>query len=235
MRTTIVIPTYNERGNIEILISRIAALHMPTASIIVVDDASPDGTGAVVSALQGTYPFVSLIERSGKKGLGSAYVEGFTRALAQGADIIIEMDADLSHAPEDIPRLLSAIEEGADVAIGSRRVPGGQIVGWHWRRHVASACATWLSRALLGFGTRDITSGFRAFRRSTLLAMHFADVRSDGYAFQEEMLVRCERGKFIISEIPVVFTDRARGQSKLGLRDVVSFFVTLMRLWIRRH
>ncbi len=235
MRITVVVPTYNERENIEMLISRIAALHIPEISIIVVDDASPDGTGAAVSALHGTYPFVSLIERNGKKGLGSAYVEGFTRALAQGADIIIEMDADLSHAPEDIPRLLSAIEEGADVAIGSRRVPGGQIVGWHWRRHLASICATWLSRALLGFSTRDITSGFRAFRRSTLIAMHFADVRSDGYAFQEEMLLRCERGKFIITEIPVVFTDRVRGESKLGVREVISFFITLMRLWIHRH
>src|SRR3990172_5131042 len=125
MSVIIVIPTYNERENIEALISRIAAFHMPTASIIVVDDASPDGTGSAVTALHGTYPFVSLIERSGKKGLGSAYVEGFTRALAQGADIIIEMDADLSHAPEDIPRLLGAIEEGADVAIGSRRGAGG--------------------------------------------------------------------------------------------------------------
>ncbi|MFA4872557.1 MAG: polyprenol monophosphomannose synthase [Patescibacteria group bacterium] len=235
MSITIVIPTYNERENIEILISRIAALHIPEANIIVVDDASPDGTGAVVTSLHETYPFVSLIARNGKRGLGSAYVEGFTRALAQGADIIIEMDADLSHAPEDIPRLLSAIDEGADVAIGSRRVPGGQIVGWHWRRHLASTCATWLSRALLGFSTRDITSGFRAFRRSALIAIHFADVRSDGYAFQEEMLLRCERGKFIITEIPVVFTDRVRGESKLGVREVISFFITLMRLWIHRH
>lgn len=232
MSVTIVIPTYNERGNIEILISRIAALHIPDVGIIAVDDASPDGTGKLVEALLGDFPQVTLIRRPAKLGLGSAYVEGFTRALTQGADVIVEMDADLSHSPEDIPRLLNAIEEGADVAIGSRRVPGGKIVGWHWRRHLASTCATWISRALLGFSTRDITSGFRAFRRSTLIAIHFADVRSDGYAFQEEMLLRCERGKFIITEVPVVFMDRVRGESKLGFRDVVSFFVTLLRLWI---
>ncbi|MEW6610746.1 MAG: polyprenol monophosphomannose synthase [Patescibacteria group bacterium] len=232
--TTIVIPTYNERENIVPLIHALFALGISDLSVLVVDDASPDGTGEAVEALRAELPHLELLRRACKQGLGSAYVEGFARVLEKGAGVVVEMDADFSHAPEDVPRLLQAIVDGADVVIGSRRVPRGRIVGWHWRRHVASRGAMWIARMLLRLKTRDVTSGFRAYRRSCLTAIHFADVRSDGYAFQEEMLLRCERGKFIITEVPVTFIDRVHGTSKLGMQEIVNFFITLLRLWIHR-
>jgi dolichol-phosphate mannosyltransferase len=234
MRTTVVIPTYNERENIERLIRALMALHIADFHILVVDDASPDGTAEEVELLGREFPGVSVLKRPGKMGLGSAYVEGFTRALAEGADVVVQMDADLSHDPADVVRLCAALAEGADIAIGSRRIAGGAIVGWNWKRHVASKGAQWVARFLLGLTTRDITSGFRAFRRSVLAAIHFADVRSNGYAFQEEMLLRSERGRFVIREVPVAFVDRQHGVSKLGMKDILEFFVIMGRLWKKK-
>lgn len=229
----IVIPTYNERENIVMLIRALQSLLLPDIHILVVDDASPDGTADAVETLRKEFPGVSVLRRSGKMGLGSAYVEGFQRALSEGADVVVQMDADLSHDPRDVPRLFEVIEGGADVAIGSRRITGGRIVGWNWKRHIASRGAMWMARIMLRLRTRDITSGFRAFRRSCLIALHFEDVRSNGYAFQEEMLLRCEQGQFIIREIPVTFVDRQVGMSKLGVREIAEFFLIMLRLWGR--
>jgi len=231
---TIVIPTYNERENIVPLVRALYGLGIPDLYVLVVDDASPDGTADAVDALRGEFPGVEVLRRPGKMGLGSAYVEGFTRALEAGADVVIQMDADFSHDPADVARLIAALEARADVAVGSRRVAGGSIVGWHWQRHLASKGAQTLARMLLRLKTRDITSGFRAFRHSCLAAIHFSDVRSNGYAFQEEMLLRCERGHFLIMEVPVRFVDRACGNSKLGIKDVVEFFTIMAKLWWKK-
>ncbi len=234
MKVIVVIPTYNERDNIEELVARLVRVGVPDLGILFVDDASPDGTATAVRGLIARFPFLHIIERTGKHGLGSAYVEGFRNALKEGAEIVCEMDADLSHAPEDLPRLIAAITEGADVAIGSRRILGGKIVGWNWRRHFASRGAVWFSRMLLQLHTKDATSGFRAYRAHVLRNINFESVHSDGYAFQEEMLMRCERAGFIIREIPTTFVDRTRGSSKLGYHEIVDFFRSIFRLWMHR-
>jgi len=234
MRVTVVVPTYNEKENVSELVARIAALAFADLDIVIVDDRSPDGTAVAVRQLMARFPFLHIIERSGKLGLGSAYVEGFKYALKEGADIVCEMDADLSHAPEDLPRLIAAVTGGADVAIGSRRILGGKIVGWNWRRHFASKGAVWFSRMLLQLRTKDATSGFRAYRTHVLRSIGFESVHSDGYAFQEEMLMRCERKGFIIKEIPTTFIDRTRGSSKLGYREIAAFFRSIFRLWMHQ-
>lgn len=232
MNIVIVIPTYNERDNIEKIIPAICA-HCPalaphTLGIIVVDDNSPDDTGRIVRDLQERYP-VYLIARNKKMGIGSAYIAGFKKALAVGADSIFQMDADFSHDPADIPRLFSALAH-ADVAIGSRRVPGGKIIGWGPRRRFTSWAATLFSRMLLHLKTRDVTAGFRAFHRRVLDTIDLSGIRSSGYAFQEELLYRVERAGWRIAEVPVVFTDRKKGKSKLGGQEIVDFFVSVLSL-----
>ncbi len=228
MKTTIVIPTYNEKENIELLLTAIFNLTIPELSIIIIDDNSPDGTATCVKRIQVNHP-ISLIERKEKLGLGSAYIIGFKQALTDGADIIIEMDADFSHDPKDLPRLIQAIEN-SDIGIGSRKIAGGQIIGWNMRRHIMSNGAMTISRLFLGLKTHDITAGFRVYRRYVLEQISLDKIKNNGYAFQEEILWRVEKHGFRVLEIPVTFADREHGKSKLSKKDILEFFLFIFRV-----
>ncbi|KKW41983.1 MAG: Glycosyl transferase, family 2 [Candidatus Magasanikbacteria bacterium GW2011_GWA2_56_11] len=233
MKPIIVIPTYNERDNIATLVSQIFALRIPELEIVVVDDNSPDKTAEVVEGMRADYP-VHLVKRLRKLGLGSAYIAGFKKALALGADYIFEMDADFSHDPADLPRLLSAAADH-DLAIGSRKILGGKIVGWSLWRRLSSAGAMFFSRLLLGLRVRDVTAGFRCFRSQALKSIALDTVKSNGYAFQEELLYRAEQAGFSIIEVPVVFNDRRRGRSKLSKKDIWEFFTVMYKLKFSRR
>lgn len=228
-RTVIVIPTYNEAKNIRPLLERIFELNIQNLEVIVVDDNSPDGTASIVEDIGKTRP-ARLIKREKKSGLGSAYIAGFREVLRDGADYILQMDADGSHDPADIPRLLKAAE-AADLVIGSRRVTGGKIVGWSRWRHFESASAMRFARWLLSLKTKDVTSGFRCFSRRVLERIPLGQIAASGYAFQEEMLFQTERSGFLVMEVPVTFMDRLEGQSKLSGKDIWEFFIVMMRLW----
>lgn len=228
MKTIIVIPTYNERENIMRLIPALFDLKIPDLEVVIVDDNSPDETADVAMNFREKYP-VYVIKRQRKLGIGTAYVDGFKKALILGADIIFEMDADFSHNPADVPRLIAALDT-ADLAIGSRRITGGKIIGWGPRRHSTSFIAMIISRLFLGLKTKDVTAGFRAYHRHVLETILQKEITSNGYAFQEEILYRCEKNKFSIQEIPVIFTDRVTGKSKLSGKDIWEFFRVMWRL-----
>ena len=234
MQTIVVIPTYNERDNIVNLINNIFLQPIENLSIIVVDDNSPDKTAELVSPLQTVYPNLYLIKRYNKLGLGSAYIAGFKKALALGADLIVEMDADFSHDPKDIPRLTEVCKDGFHLAIGSRKIKGGKIVGWNFKRKFMSHGAMVIARTFLRLRAKDVTSGFRCFKREVLEKINLDNVKSNGYAFQEEMLYRTQKNKFHIKEIPVIFSDRKLGTSKLANKDIVEFFITIFRLCTTR-
>lgn len=217
-RSLIVIPTYNESENIRSLLGAVTA-SSPRSDVLIVDDASPDGTGRIVEEMASTDPRIHLFGRRDEvRGLGRAYVDGFGWGIERGYDRFVEMDADLSHDPADIPRLLAALD-GSDLAIGSRYVPGGSVVGWSLGRRLLSAAGNRYARAWLGIAVRDSTSGFRCYRRCVLEAV--SHVRSEGYAFQIEMAYRAWRAGFRIIELPICFRDRSGGQSKLS-RAVVA-------------
>ncbi len=228
MKPIIIIPTFNEKDNITKLISVIFDLRIPNLEIIIVDDNSPDGTAQTVSKLAKQYP-IHLIERRRKLGLGTAYIAGFKKALNLQADYIFEMDADFSHNPNDIPRMLDAIQN-TDLVIGSRKINHGKIEGWNWKRHLMSDGAMWFSRLFLGLKTRDVTAGFRCFSRKVLTNINLDDIKSNGYAFQEELLYRTEKTGFKIKEIPVTFIDRQVGQSKLSKKDIWEFFMVMIKM-----
>lgn len=232
MKTIIILPTYNEAENIEKLIKKITALHIPRLEIIVVDDGSPDGTAKIVERMAQHYP-VHLIKRAGKLGLGSAYITGFKKALALKADLIFEMDADFSHDPDDIPRMIAAAAD-ADLVIGSRKVQGGKIIGWGWIRKFMSNGAMMFSRILLGLTTKDVTAGFRCFRQEVLSTLDLDAIKSNGYAFQEELLYRTQKHGFKITEIPVTFIDRQEGKSKLSKKDIIEFFLIIIKLKFKK-
>ncbi len=229
MNTIIVIPTYNEAENIAALLDAIFALSIANLSVMVVDDASPDGTANIVrSHPQATGLY--LLERKGKLGIGSAYLAGFAEALKKKADYVFEMDADFSHNPKDILRMLAAAQEGADLVIGSRKIAGGNIVGWGVLRKFMSTGAMWFSRTLLGIKVKDVTSGFRCFTRRVLETLPLTEIKSNGYAFQEELLYRTQLAGFTIKEIPVTFHDRKKGKSKLSKKDIIEFFWIMLLL-----
>ncbi len=228
MKPIIVIPTYNERENIMRLIPALFDLQIQNLEVVVVDDNSPDETADTVLKLKEKYP-IYLIKRQRKLGIGTAYVNGFKKALSLEADIIFEMDADFSHDPKDIPRLIAALDN-ADLAIGSRRITGGKFVGWGAYRYITSWTAMTLSRLILGLKTKDVTAGFRAFRRQTLEKILERDITSNGYAFQEEILYRTEKNGFKVIEIPVTFVNRVSGKSKLSTKDIWEFFRVMWRL-----
>ena len=235
MKTFIIITTYNESENIVRLINDIFILNIPDLFIIVVDDNSPDGTAAMVETAKQVYPNLYLIKRLNKLGIGSAYIAGFKKALSLDADLIMEMDADFSHNPKDIPRLIEVCVGGFHLAIGSRKITGGQIVGWNWKRQLMSAGAMMFARIFLGLRAKDVTAGFRCYRREVLEKIKLDNIKSNGYAFQEEMLYLTQKNKFQIKEIPVVFNDRAAGQSKLTNKDIREFFLTVLRLKFKRQ
>lgn len=228
MKPVIVIPTYNERENITRLIPALFDLNIPNLTVIIVDDNSPDETALIAQNFQEKYP-VHVIKRQRKLGLGTAYLAGFKKALALKADAVLEMDADFSHDPADVPRLLAGLTT-ADMTIGSRRTHGGKIIGWGLYRHLTSWIAMFVSRLLLNFKTKDVTAGFRAYRRQVLETVLQRPILSNGYAFQEEILYIVEKNGFLITEIPVIFTDRTVGKSKLSRADIWEFFKVMKRL-----
>lgn len=217
MRLTIVTPTYNEAENLPRLVSALFALPVDDLSLLVVDDASPDGTGQLAEDLAGQHPGrIQVLHRAGKLGLGTAYIAGFQQALAAGAEAIVQMDTDFSHPPEIIPDLLQALQR-VDVAMGSRYIPGGS-VDRHWPawRKGLSAFGNQYARLILGLTVRDATGGYRAWKRASLQAMPLQQIRSNGYAFQVEMAYVAKRLGFRFEEIPFYFADRQWGHSKMS-------------------
>jgi dolichol-phosphate mannosyltransferase len=212
VRAVVVLPTYNEAGNLERIVRAILA--RADVEVLVVDDNSPDGTGAIADRLAAEFGAVEVLHRKRKEGLGPAYLAGFERALANGADLIVEMDADFSHDPDDLPRLLAAAE-GADLVLGSRYVRGGGVVDWGLFRRALSRGGSLYARLILGVAVRDLTGGFKCFRRQVLEAIAPGDVRAGGYAFQIELTYRAIRAGFRVIEVPIVFRDRAVGRSKM--------------------
>jgi len=210
----VIVPTYNEADNLAAILAGLRAASAEV-HVLVVDDASPDGTGDLADHFSRSDPRVHVLHRQGKEGLGAAYRAGFAWALEAGYTQLVQMDADGSHDPADVPRLLAALDT-MDVAVGSRWVPGGSAVGWPARRLLLSRGGSAYARRVLGIGQRDVTSGFRAFRAEALHAIDVARVRSSGYCFQIEMLQRASAAGFAIREVPIVFTDRRFGVSKMS-------------------
>lgn len=216
MRPLVIVPTYNERENLPRLVSEL--LTIPHLRILVVDDGSPDGTGDVADELsRSSLGRVSVLRRTGKRGLGVAYIDGMRMALQGDADVICQMDADLSHQPGDLVRMLAAIED-ADIVIGSRYVPGGRIVNWPMRRKLLSAAANRYIRVLCGMPVNDCTSGFRCWQRHTLAAIPLDRITTEGYAFLVELLYEGVRRRSAITEVPITFIERRHGASKLRAR-----------------
>jgi dolichol-phosphate mannosyltransferase len=185
-------------------------------SVLVIDDNSPDGTGEIADALAAELPWLSVLHRERKEGIGAAYVAGFGVALSSGADLVVQMDCDFSHAPDDLPRLIAACRDGADLALGSRWVHGGGTANWGLGRRLISRAGSLYARLVLGVGVRDLTGGFKCFRRSALEAIALHDVRTRGYGFQIEMTYRVLRTGRRVAELPIVFVDRRVGQSKMS-------------------
>ncbi len=213
-QVAVVVPTYNERDNIEPIVSRIRSA-VPEAHVLVVDDNSPDGTGEIADKLAASDPRVHVLHRAGKSGLGTAYIAGFTWGLDNGYGVLVEHDADGSHDPADLPKMLAALQS-ADLVIGSRYVPGGTVVNWPRSREILSRGANVYVRMMLGIGVHDATAGFRAYRAGTLRAIGLDQVDSQGYCFQVDLTLRTAERGFVIAEVPITFTERARGASKMS-------------------
>jgi dolichol-phosphate mannosyltransferase len=229
VHTVVCLPTYNERENLE---QMLRALADKGVRVLVIDDNSPDGTGDLADALASQLDFVDVLHREQKEGLGPAYIAGFRRALAGGAELVLEMDCDFSHDPKDVPRLIAAVAEGADLALGSRYVKGGAIRNWGIVRRFVSAGGSFYARVLLGTRVRDLTGGFKCYRRSVLEAIDLDAIHSKGYAFQIETTYRALRAGFEVVEIPITFADRQAGGSKMS-RTIVAeaiWKVPLLRL-----
>ncbi len=213
-RVIVVIPTYNEADNLAWIVDRLRGAQ-PDVDVLVVDDESPDGTGRIADTLAQADPQVHVLHRTAKGGLGAAYLHGFGWALEEGYDVIGEMDADGSHQPEQLHRLLTALPD-ADLVIGSRWVPGGSVVNWPRRRELLSRGGNLYVRLLLGIGVRDATAGYRLFRRQTLEKIDLAKVRSTGYVFQTDMVARTLNAGLAVREVPIEFVERVRGDSKMS-------------------
>jgi dolichol-phosphate mannosyltransferase len=210
---TICLPTYNERENLE---SMLRALAAHDVKVLVVDDNSPDGTGEIADRLAAELDFVSVLHREHKEGLGPAYLAGFRRALADGAEFILEMDCDFSHNPADVPRMIDACRQGADLALGSRYIPGGGTENWGLGRRIVSWGGSFYARVLLGVRIRDLTGGFKCYRRRVLETIDLDGIHSKGYAFQIEGTYRTLRKGFRVVEVPIRFVDRTEGTSKMS-------------------
>lgn len=215
----VIVPTYNEALNIERLIVDILA-QGPQFDVLVVDDNSPDGTGDLVAAAATLTPRVQLMRRTGKLGLGTAYVAGFRQGLRQGYGYLCEMDADFSHQPRYLPVLLAVAERAADVALGSRNVVGGRVENWSWVRKLISRGGSLYARTILGMPIRDCTGGFKCFRAGVLQQLDLDSIGSNGYAFQVELNYRCHQAGFRLHELPITFPDRVAGQSKMSQKIV---------------
>jgi dolichol-phosphate mannosyltransferase len=228
-RTLVVTPTYNERDNLPFFVAAVRR-SAPHADILVVDDNSPDGTGAVADAIATTDTHVRVMHRPEKRGLGTAYLEAFAKGLAEGYERFFEMDADLSHDPRYLPAFESAFDKGADLVIGSRNIEGGGVEGWGFGRHLVSKGGSLYSRTILGLDVRDLTSGFKGFTRRALEAVELSKVQSNGYSFQIEMTYRALRKGIHVAEVPIVFVDRRAGKSKMSQRVFVEAVGMVWRL-----
>ena len=229
MKATICLPTYNEAENLERMVR---ALDPFGARVLVIDDSSPDGTGEIADRLAAELDYVAVLHRERKEGLGPAYLAGFARALADGAELVLELDCDFSHDPADVPRLIAAAETGADLVLGSRYVEGGSIGDWGTIRRAVSSGGSMYARLLLGVPVRDLTGGFKCFRRHVLESIDLESVHAKGYAFQIELTYRALRKGFRVEEVPIRFVDRARGGSKMNRTIVLEavWKVPLLRL-----
>lgn len=232
MRCVIVIPTYNERENITDLLLALRS-RLPDTDVLVVDDASPDGTGDLVAEAATRDPGVQLLRRAGKEGLGSAYRAGFARVLAAGYEAIVSMDADFSHDPASIPEMLALLDAGADAVVGSRYVPGGATAHWPWYRRALSRWGNRYTSLVLGLQVRDCTSGFRVYRRDALAGIDAASTRAEGYAFLTELVRRLVRRGYRVMESPIVFADRRYGTSKMSSRIIVESMALVTKWGIR--
>jgi dolichol-phosphate mannosyltransferase len=224
----VIIPTYNEVDNIRSVVGRVRAA-VPDAHLLIADDNSPDGTGKLADELAAADAHVQVLHRQGKEGLGAAYLAGFRRGIEHGFGVLVEMDADGSHQPEELPRLLTALGS-ADLVLGSRWVPGGRVVNWPKYRELLSRGGSTYSRTLLGIPIRDVTGGFRAFRRETLEGLDVEGVASQGYCFQVDLAHRAVRAGYHVVEVPITFVERERGDSKMS-RDIVAEALWRVTAW----
>jgi len=213
-RVLVIVPTYDEKENLEQITQRLRTA-VPSADLLVVDDNSPDGTGRIADRLAAADPQVHVLHRTGKQGLGAAYIAGFAWARERGYDVVVEMDADGSHAPEQLPRLLAALEH-ADVVLGSRWVDGGQVVNWPRSRELLSRGGNAYTRMMLGLPLRDATGGFRAYRRRVLDELALGEVASQGYCFQVDLAWQAWKAGNTVVEVPITFVERERGESKMS-------------------
>ncbi|GIH76852.1 polyprenol monophosphomannose synthase [Planobispora longispora] len=228
-KVLVIVPTYNERENLPMIVERVRA-SVPEAHVLVADDNSPDGTGRVADGLAADDDHVHVLHRPGKQGLGAAYIAGFRWGLAEGYDILVEMDADGSHQPEELPKLLEAVAGGADLAIGSRYVSGGKVVNWPASREFLSRGANVYTRMMLGMPVRDATAGFRAYRASTLEKIGLDGVESQGYCFQVDLTLRTARHGLRVAEVPITFVERTVGASKMS-RTVITEALWRVTVW----
>jgi dolichol-phosphate mannosyltransferase len=233
----LILPTYNEAENIRAIVSASSGVLAGAAPegfrILVVDDGSPDGTGAIADQIAAEHEWLQVLHRSEKNGIGPAYLAGFRHALDHGAGFVMEMDSDFSHDPADLARLLAAARGEADLALGSRYVPGGGVSDWGLLRRFISEGGSTYARWVLGIRVRDLTGGFKCFRREVLEAIHFDGVRSRGYAFQVELTYRAVRAGFRVVEVPIVFRDRQHGESKMSWRIAAEAMWLVPRLRFR--
>jgi len=232
VRVLVMVPTYNEAENIDEVLRQVRRA-APDADILVIDDGSPDGTAELAEALDREVGHIDVLRRATKSGLGSAYRAGFRKGLADGYDIMIEMDADLSHDPEVLPTLIDRVAHGADLAIGSRYIRGGSIPDWKWARRTISRTGCMYARLMLGLPVSDATAGFRAYHRRLLSQLDLDRVRADGYGFQVEMTYLSQKAGARIVEVPIEFRDRTLGRSKMSSRIVVEALILVTRWGIR--
>ncbi len=225
----VVLPTYNESQNLPGISHAILAV-LPGAHLLVVDDRSPDGTGDLADRLALDEPRLAVLHRAGKEGLGKAYIDGFAEALARGAGRVVQMDADWSHAPDDLPALLAGLDAGADLVIGSRYVRGGGVRDWGILRRIVSRGGSLFARVVLGLAPHDLTGGFKAWRRETLASIDWGRVHSGGYVFQIETTYLASRGGARVTEVPIVFQDRQVGSSKMSKSIIGEALVVVLRL-----
>ncbi|HYM55096.1 MAG TPA: polyprenol monophosphomannose synthase [Solirubrobacteraceae bacterium] len=233
----LILPTYNEAENVQAIVTAAGEVLAGAAPdgfrVLVVDDGSPDGTGDLADRLAAEHDWVQVLHRSEKNGIGPAYLAGFRHALDRGAGYVMEMDSDFSHDPADLARLLQAVHGGADLALGSRYVPGGGVSDWGLLRRLVSEGGSTYARLVLGLRVRDLTGGFKCFRREVLEAIHFDGVRSRGYAFQVELTYRAVQAGFRVVEVPIVFRDRQHGTSKMSWRIAAEAMWLVPRLRFR--
>jgi dolichol-phosphate mannosyltransferase len=229
MKTLIVTPTYNERENLPLFVAAVRGA-APEADVLIVDDASPDGTGALADEIAASDRHVRVLHRSGKLGLGTAYAQAFEQGFAEGYDRFFEMDADLSHDVRYLPAFFAALDDGADVVIGSRNIPGGGVEGWGIVRHFVSKGGSIYSRTLLGLKVKDLTSGYKAYSRRAIEAMNLSSIHSNGYSFQIETTYRAVRKGMRVVEVPILFVDRTAGQSKMSRRIFAKAIGVVWRL-----